>query len=105
MDYNRPPAPKKKRDNVYYGAFLGLTFPIVGFLFLYILFFADAMTLPQYFDSIFTNRTASGVLALSLILNLFVFFLNIWNNKMETAKGIVGMTMFYGIMVIIFKFA
>ena len=105
MNNYPPPIKKASRDNIYFGAFLGLIFPLFGFFLFYVIFFSNNLSIAEYFDSVFTNHTAAGTLALSLLLNLFVFFMNIWNHKYETAKGIVGMTMFYGIMVIIFKFA
>jgi len=40
---------------------------------------------------------------LAIIINLPVFFLNLWSKKYETVKGIIGSTFFYGLLIIIFK--
>lgn len=92
------------RDNIYFGAFLGLVFPVIGFLLYYLLLFADRMTLSGYWDFLFSSHSISAALSLSIILNLLVFFNSLSNRKYETVKGVVGSTLFYGLLIVIFKF-
>lgn len=92
------------RNNIYFGAFLGLLFPMIGFLLFYVFAFSDEMSLQQYWDQLFNTSKMSAALSLAIVMNLPVFFLNIWNSKYENAKGIVGATIFYALFIILFKF-
>jgi|ERR1043165_7498550 hypothetical protein len=92
------------RNNIYFGAFLGLVFPVIGFLLYYVWKFSDTMTLKGYWDFLFAQRVISQALSLAIILNLLVFFYALRNNNYETVKGVVGATIFYGLLIIIFKF-
>jgi hypothetical protein len=97
--------PLRGRNNVYFGAFLGLVFPAMGFLLFYVFAFSSRLSLLQYWDFLFESGNVSSALSLAVITNLPVFFLNLWNNRYETVKGIVGSTIFYGILVFLFKLA
>lgn len=97
------PKPLQGRDNLYFGAFLGLVLPVVGFLLYYVFFFSEHMSLAEYWDFLFTSGNIAGALSLSVIMNLPPFFLSIRNNRLETVKGIVGATLFYGLLIVIFK--
>jgi len=102
METSKPQ--KKGRNNIYLGAFLGLIFPVAGFLLYWVFMFSDRMSLTAYWDFLFTSRNISSALSLSIILNLPLFFFNISNNNYETVKGVVGATIFYGVLIIMFKF-
>ena len=92
------------RDNMYLGAFLGLVFPALGFLLYWLVFFSDSMTVRGFWNFLFASRNISGALSLSIIMNLAIFFYGLSNNKYETVKGVVAATIFYGILIIMFKF-
>ena len=95
--------PKRGRDNVYLGVFFGLIFPVIGFLLYYVFIFSDSLSLSEYWDFLFASGNIAAALSLAIIMNLPVFFLSIWSNKYERVKGIVGATLFYGLLIIIFK--
>ncbi|MBK6481895.1 MAG: hypothetical protein KBF32_13100 [Chitinophagales bacterium] len=92
------------RDNIYFGAFLGLVFPIVGFLLFYVFAFYERMSLSHYWDQLFNTSKLSAALSLAVVTNLPVFFYLITARQYENVKGLVGATMFYGIFIILFKF-
>ncbi len=94
----------KGRDNRYFGAFLGLAFPMVGFFLFYVFAFSEKINFQQYWDQLFYTSKMSAALSLAIIMNLPVFFINLWNNRYENAKGVVGATIFYGAFIILFKF-
>src|SRR2546423_7849466 len=96
--------PRRIRDNVYLGAFLGLIFPVIGFLLYWIFKFSDQLSLQEYWNTLFSTGSMSAALSLAIIVNLAVFFFNLSNRRYETVKGIVGATIFYGVLIIIFKF-
>lgn len=93
-----------RRDNFYIGGFLGFVFPAIGFLLFYLFFFYDKLTLNQYVDYLFQSKAVSAALSLSLILNLPVFFYFIYKNFFNTTRGIIFATLFYGVLILIFKF-
>jgi len=99
-----PRKPTPGRDNIYLGAFLGIIFPVVGFLLYYVFIFYDHLTIDQYWDFLFASGNIAAALSLAVIMNLPVFFFNLWRNKYETVKGIIGATLFYALLIIIFKF-
>jgi hypothetical protein len=96
--------PRRGRDNIYFGAFLGLVFPALGFLLYWLFFFSDAKTLKEYWDFLFAEKVMSAALSLSITLNLAIFFYSLSQNNYETVKGVVGSTILYGLLIIIFKF-
>lgn len=100
----KPGKPRRQRDNVYLGAFLGLIFPVIGFLLYYVFMFSDSYTLRGYWNFLFVSRNISAALSLAIILNLPVFLLSLSNHHYQTVRGVVGVTIFYGVLIIIFKF-
>ncbi len=95
---------RRRRDNIYFGAFLGIIFPIIGFLLYWIFLFSQSMTLSEYWNFLFTSGNISAALSLAIILNLGAFLYHLTNDNNETVKGIIGATVFYGVLIVIFKF-
>lgn len=93
-----------RRDNFYFGGFLGFVFPVIGFLLFYLFFFYGKLSLNEYVDYLFQSRAVSAALSLSVILNLPVFFYFIHKNFYQTCRGIIFATLFYGALILIFKF-
>lgn len=102
MEKRSRPAPF--RNNIYFGAFLGMVFPVIGFLLFYLFAFYDTMSLEQYWAQLFNTSKLSAALSLAIVANLPVFFYMISARYYENGKGIVGATIFYGIFIILFKF-
>jgi hypothetical protein len=87
------------------GLLLGILFPLIGFCLIYIFWFYDNIGFIPFIKMIMIRKdTLSGVLSLSLILNLPVFFLNIWSKREEVARGIIFATMLFGVVIIYLKF-
>lgn len=95
-----------RRDSFPIGFIFGFTFPLLAFALIYIFWFYDSMTLAQYFVYLRQRSdTMAAVLSLSLILNLPIFFLNIWGHRYNTARGVIFATMIYGAVIIYLKIA
>lgn len=93
-----------RSDSFPNGFALGFFFPLVGFLLIYLFWFYDEMSLDGFMDYLSLHRdTFSAVLSLTLILNLPVFFLNIWAHRNNSARGVIFATMIYGAIVIYLK--
>lgn len=100
-----PPYRSHPRNNIYFGAFLGLIFPIAGFLLFYAFAFSSQMSLQKYWDSLFDTGNMSSAISLAIVANLPVFFILIWKNWLDACRGVVGATLFYGLLILIFKFS
>jgi hypothetical protein len=95
-----------KRDSFPIGFALGFLFPVLAFALIYIFWFYDSMTLAQYVVYLRQrSATMAAVLSLSLILNLPIFFINIWGYRYNTARGVIFATMIYGAVIIYLKIA
>ena len=93
-----------KRDSFPIGFALGFIFPALGFALIYIFWFYETMSLGDYYIYLRQRSdTMSAVLSLSLIMNLPVFFLNIWAHRYNTARGVIFATMIYGALIIYLK--
>lgn len=93
-----------KRDRFVLGLVLGLVFPALAFALIYIFWFYDGMSFSQYVTYLGIHRaTFAGVLSLSLIFNLPIFFMNIWSHRYFAARGVIMATFIYGIVIIYLK--
>ena len=93
-----------RRDSFPIGFATGFLFPLIAFALIYIFWFYDNMTLREYFVYLKTRHdTLAAVLSLSLILDLPVFFLNIWGYRYNTSRGVIFAVMLYGAVIIYLK--
>ena len=100
----KPSKPPRRFDNVYLGAFMGLVFPVIGFLLYYLYFFYGHLSLQEYWNQLFSRHTISAMISLALIANFPVFLFYFRGKKYKAARGVLGVTIFYGAFVIIFYF-
>ena len=98
------PQPAYRRDSFPVGFTLGFVFPLVAFALIYIFWFYDGMMSLEFLRYLRVRpNILAAVLSLSLILNLPVFFLNIWGYRNNTARGVIFATMIYGAIIIYLK--
>lgn len=102
MEYQSRRGP---RNNRYFGAFLGITFPILGWLLFYLFAFYDKLSLAEYWEFLFSSGNMAAALSVALMANLPVFIYYMSENCYETMRGVLGATLFYGLLVVIFKLA
>jgi hypothetical protein len=100
----KPSKPQRRWDNVYLGALMGLLFPVIGFLIYYLYYFYGHMSLYNYWNQLFYSHTISAMISLSLIANFPVFLFYFQGKKYKAARGVLGVTIFYGAFVFIFYF-
>jgi hypothetical protein len=91
-----------KRDNYFFGLFLGLLIPMLGVLFFYvILYVPDGVSISLFIHALKTNpMMVSKMLSLGMIacIPLFTFYRN--NRMFKTLYGIFGPVLVYAILVI-----
>jgi len=95
---------KEKYDKMSYGLILGLTLPIIGFLFSYVIKtmgIPDA-SLSQYISNYIASSDKMDITIFAMLPNMLLFyFVNFKWNMFEFTKGIVGVTLIMGISVVI----
>ena len=85
------------------GIFAGVLAPIVFFA-VYVLFVMDE-DLFFFIENKINIDNLPKVIVLSLLVNLLIFFMNIYTNREQSARGILFSTMIYGIIIVILKFS
>ncbi len=94
----------KRFDNLALGIFLGLVTPIIT-LFLFYSFTYSSQTSFSGFVAYFEKfHNFVPALSLCVISNLAVFFLFIWTDRYNSARGVVFATLAYAIWVAYRKF-
>ena len=77
---------------------------MLAFTLIYIFWFYDTLALSAFLQELWLRpSTFAGVISISLIINLPVFFLNIWSHRYETARGVILATFLYGAFIVYLK--
>lgn len=85
------------------GVFAGIFAPIVFFS-VYVLFIMDEDLFIFIEDKINIDNLPK-VIVLSLLVNLLIFFMNIYTSREQAARCILFATMIYGLLIVILKFS
>jgi hypothetical protein len=91
------------KDNLKLGLILGLISPFIVLVIIYFLKFSD-LEFSDFMSSFFHEKqliTFWGVWCLVGNIALFTYYIN--THKDETAKGIFGITLLYGIGILLLK--
>ena len=81
----------------------GLVTPVAGFFVYYLLSFRY-MSLPAFIGRITEFGLLPGVISLSLIANLILFFWFLRIKADNASFGVIGATFIYGIVILYLKF-
>ncbi len=92
-----------RKDHFLTGFISGLLAPFIGFYIYYLISFRY-MSLQMYVSRLTEFGLEAGVISLSLIANLIVFFYFIKIKADVSARGVIGATFAYGIVVICLKY-
>ena len=93
-----------KKNHFLTGFISGLLAPFIGFYVYYLISF-HYMSFQAYRERLTELGLAGGVISLSLIANLIVFFYFIQRKTDRSAQGVIGATFLYGLLIIILKYA
>lgn len=91
-----------KWDRFWVGFIPGLVLPLLGIVFFYFLQFSGGSFI-EYLRMVKTPTVLSPILSFGAIINLFPFFLFIWQHWYNAGRGVIGATILYVIPVIIAK--
>lgn len=112
LDNKEPIAPRKvvfenesrlSYDKLWLGLVCGVMAPLITLYIYYEINFGH-LTFSEFIHGSFMLNVSSAVLSLCLLSNLLVFFLFIWTERNESARGVLMATFFYAIPVIYLKF-
>jgi len=84
------------------GFFVGLIAPFVAFS-VYVLFVLE-LDLFVTVNQVYNSEKLPHIISLSLLINLVVFFMKIKTNRDSAARGVLGSTILYGLLMICIKF-
>ena len=91
-----------KKDSRLTGLISGLLAPFVG-LYIYYLISFHYMSLRSFINRITELQLLSGVISLSLIANLVLFFFFLRTRADRSAYGVIGATFLYGLIIVYLK--
>lgn len=94
-----------KKDNLKFGAILGLIAPIISLVIYYFVKFFPLYTVKDFLFFLESNKTQVTALSVPcLVLNIALFTYYINSHRDSTAKGIFAATLVYAIAAIVFKY-
>lgn len=92
-----------KFDRIYTGAVAGLLLPILT-LFLIYLFSSKGLSLSDYFSKIVTADIITHIISLSVLPNIIIFLIFNRLDMLRASRGVLGITLFWAIIVFAVKF-
>lgn len=101
----------RRLDDMKIGIIIGALAPFLGVFLYYYVHQAlpseriSGLTYDEYLTMLRKPRVLSTVLRASLLMNLGAFFLALNFELTNVSKGIIGMTLFYGFLIVYLHFA
>ena len=86
----------------YIGAFLGLIFPLLSVFIFYKIQYSY-YTLTEFINMAFNLGIHLKIISLGVFTNLVLFFIFIWSNYLQTARGVLLATFIYAITIFAIK--
>ena len=95
----------RKKSNLYnterFGFIAGLIIPIFVILGFY--FYRNSESISTFIDSLMSVGIISKLVSLCVVPNLLLFFLFMWKNNLRPARGVIGATFIYALIVLSLK--
>jgi hypothetical protein len=95
---------KNKFDHLSLGIITGLLLPALVLLMVFLYRFKNHYTLTEFFDFLRNMKVLSKMISLCIIPNLLLFFIYIWTDNDRSARGVLGSTFFWALVVVLAKF-
>ena len=92
----------RKFDTLVTGLVLGLLVPVLAIVILWI--FNAEGSLFNYLKGFYRVNSLAGLVSLSAIPNLLLFFIFIWTNKYKSARGVIFATLIVAVIMLLLKF-
>ncbi len=89
-------------NSILTGLLVGLILPVIVFIFFYAS--QNISDFSVFVSKVFKAGIFTHLISLCAVPNLLVFFVFMWTNRLLSAKGVIGATFIYTIIVILIKF-
>ncbi len=83
------------------GLIVGLLIPIIVIFGFYL--YRNAENLNSFFEGIIHAGVFSELVSLCVVPNLLLFFIFMWTNRLKSARGVIGATFIYVLIVLALK--
>lgn len=93
----------EKYDRIYLGAVAGLLIPVIIGLFVFI-FSTENRSLAEYLKRIIEADILTHIISLCVFPNIFLFLLFNRLDMLRAARGVLGITIFWAVLVFAVKF-
>ena len=90
-----------KNKYFYWGILTG--FLLTSFGVIILLFFLSDLTIEKSISSLYTQNKLGGLISLSALINLPIFFIALKKNKFEFASGLVAISLLFVIIIALLK--
>ncbi len=94
---------REKYDRTDVGALAGFLIPVAGFLLSY-LFLGKHLDFAGYINKIVKADILTHVISLSVLPNIFLFLIFNRLDMLSSARGVLGITIFWAVVVFLVKF-
>ena len=84
------------------GLISGLVTPVFTLIVFY--FVRNPKSIESFINRIIGVNIYSELISVCVVPNLLLFFVFIWTDRMHSAKGVIGATFIYAIIIIILKY-
>jgi hypothetical protein len=93
---------KDKYDKLLYGIISGLLLPFITGLIVF-LFSSENLTFLEYLVKLFLADIMTHAISLCVFPNILIFFLYMRFDMLRAARGVLGMTIIWAVIVFIVK--
>lgn len=94
--------PYLKYDEQRIGLVSGLIIPVITIIVFY--FVRNPNSFESFINQIIGVNIYSELISVCVVPNLLLFFIFIWTGRMQSAKGVIGATFIYAIIIVILKY-
>jgi hypothetical protein len=84
------------------GFLTGLVFPLVMMLILHQVQYSN-VALQEFLRRLIVSKLFFPVLSICVLPNLILFFIFIWTHRYFSARGVLGVTLLYALLVFAFR--
>jgi len=95
---------RQKYDAIPIGLVPGLIMPVISFYIFYLIKNSSSMTFLEFVQYLNGSGVVPQSITLGVLPNLLVFFIFIWTNKYQSARGVLLATMIYTAAILIYKY-
>lgn len=85
------------------GFIVGFGAPLIAFV-IFALFVYPEESIIDLLTGYFKRHVLTHVISLAVLINLPIFFMFLQTNKERSARGVIGSTILYGLVIVILKF-